>query len=162
MTPSACFGPSRRMSKQNRRLTRCDAKTFRDPDFAANLKKLIGIEPDPLFPEEQAKVISEIPRDPQAIEIYRKIIGGEPLPTRSLPRSGDLPIRARLVHASKEGIIDQIRNVDCRKLGIAQLHKALNIFQTFCRGIELTVRSPYQVIQAIACDGFVIAFLASS
>lgn len=54
----------------------------RDPDFAVNLKKFIGVEPDPLFPEEQAKVISEIPRDPQAIEIYRKIIGGGPLPPR--------------------------------------------------------------------------------
>ncbi len=57
-------------------------KTFRDPDFAVNLKKLIGVETDPLFPEEQAKVISEIPRDPQTIEIYRKIIGGGPLPPR--------------------------------------------------------------------------------
>ena len=74
--------PARTPKERVKILSEAMGKTFRDPDFAVSLKKFIGIEPDPLFPEEQAKVISEIPRDPQAIEIYKKIIGGGPLPPR--------------------------------------------------------------------------------
>jgi tripartite-type tricarboxylate transporter receptor subunit TctC len=74
--------PARTPKERVKILSDAMRKTFRDPDFAVNLKKLIGIEPDPLFAEEQTKVISEIPRDPQAIEIYRKLIGGGALPPR--------------------------------------------------------------------------------
>jgi tripartite-type tricarboxylate transporter receptor subunit TctC len=74
--------PTRTPRERVQILSEAMRMTFRDPDFAVNLKKLIGVEPDPLFPEDQAKVISEIPRDPQAIEIYKKIIGGGPLPPR--------------------------------------------------------------------------------
>jgi hypothetical protein len=74
--------PTRTPRERVQILSEAMRMTFRDPDFAVNLKKLIGVEPDPLFPEDQAKVISEIPRDPQAIEIYKKIIGGAPLPPR--------------------------------------------------------------------------------
>jgi tripartite-type tricarboxylate transporter receptor subunit TctC len=74
--------PGRTPSERVKILSEAMRKTFHDPEFAVNLKKLIGVEPDPLFPEDQAKVISEIPRDPQAIEIYKKLIGGGPLPPR--------------------------------------------------------------------------------
>jgi tripartite-type tricarboxylate transporter receptor subunit TctC len=74
--------PARTPTDRVKILSEAMRNTFRDPDFAVNLKKLIGVEPDPLFPEEQAKVISDIPRDAQAIETYKKLIGGGALPPR--------------------------------------------------------------------------------
>ena len=38
-------------------------KTFRDAEFTANFKKLTSADATPLFPEEQAKAIKQIPRD---------------------------------------------------------------------------------------------------
>ena len=55
-------------------------KTFRDPEFAANFKKLTSADATPLFPEEQAKAIKEIPRDPETVDLFKKISGGGPLP----------------------------------------------------------------------------------
>ena len=57
-------------------------KTFRDPEFAVHSKKMTGGEASPLLPEEQDKAIKQIPRDPQIIELFKKIIGGGPLPPR--------------------------------------------------------------------------------
>jgi hypothetical protein len=34
------------------------------------------------MPEEQEKSIKELPRDPQTIELFKKIAGGDPLPPR--------------------------------------------------------------------------------
>jgi hypothetical protein len=57
-------------------------KTFKDPDFHKEFKKLVGDDPTPLMPEEQEKSIKELPRDPQTIELFKKIAGGDPLPAR--------------------------------------------------------------------------------
>jgi hypothetical protein len=57
-------------------------KTFKDPDFHKEFKKLVGDDPSPLMPEEQEKSIKELPRDPQTIELFKKIAGGDPLPPR--------------------------------------------------------------------------------
>jgi hypothetical protein len=54
-------------------------KTFRDPEFAANFKKLTSADATPLFPEDQAKAIKEIPRDPETVDAFKKISGGGPL-----------------------------------------------------------------------------------
>jgi tripartite-type tricarboxylate transporter receptor subunit TctC len=55
-------------------------KTFRDPEFATYFKKLTSADAEPLFPEEQAKAIKEIPRDPVTIELFKNISGGAALP----------------------------------------------------------------------------------
>jgi tripartite-type tricarboxylate transporter receptor subunit TctC len=55
-------------------------KTFRDPEFAAHFKKLTSADAEPLFPEEQTKAIKEIPRDAEAVDLFKKISGGGPLP----------------------------------------------------------------------------------
>ena len=55
-------------------------KTFRDPEFTANFKKLTSADATPLFPEEQAKAIKEIPRDSETVDVFKKISGGGPLP----------------------------------------------------------------------------------
>jgi tripartite-type tricarboxylate transporter receptor subunit TctC len=57
-------------------------KTFRDPEFAKEFKKLTGDDPTPLTPDAMATAIREIPRDPQIIELFKKLASGEPLPPR--------------------------------------------------------------------------------
>ncbi|HEX2261927.1 MAG TPA: hypothetical protein VHJ56_09835, partial [Candidatus Binatia bacterium] len=57
-------------------------KTYRDPEFHKEYKKLTADEPTPLLPENHEKAIREIPRDPEAIELFKKLVGAEPLPPR--------------------------------------------------------------------------------
>ncbi len=58
-------------------------KTHTDPAFIAEYKKLTdGDEPTPLMPDEQAKVVKEIPRDAETIELFKKFAGTGALPSR--------------------------------------------------------------------------------
>ena len=57
-------------------------KTYRDPEFFREYKKLTADEPTPLLPENHEKAIREIPRDPEAIDLFKKLVGAEPLPPR--------------------------------------------------------------------------------
>jgi tripartite-type tricarboxylate transporter receptor subunit TctC len=57
-------------------------KTFKDPEFAASMLKFAGAEASPLMPEEQTAAIREIPRDPQIIDVYKKLAGSGPLLAR--------------------------------------------------------------------------------
>jgi hypothetical protein len=57
-------------------------KTYSDPEFRKEYKKVTRDDPTPLLPENHEKVIREIPRDPEVIEIFNKLAGGGPLPTR--------------------------------------------------------------------------------
>lgn len=57
-------------------------RTFSDPGFHKEYKKLVGDEPTPLTPEEMDKAIRELPRDREIVEMFKKIAGGGPLPPR--------------------------------------------------------------------------------
>jgi hypothetical protein len=57
-------------------------KTFKDLEFAREYKKLIDDEPSSLFPEQLESFIKEVPRDAEVIEVYKKLLGADPL----LPR----------------------------------------------------------------------------
>ena len=57
-------------------------KTYRDPEFHKAYKKLAADDATPLMPEAHEKTIREIPRDPEVIEIFKKIVGAGPLPPR--------------------------------------------------------------------------------
>jgi tripartite-type tricarboxylate transporter receptor subunit TctC len=58
-------------------------KTHTDPEFINQYRKLTGgDEPTPLMPDEQAKVVKEIPRDAETIELFKKFAGTAPLPSR--------------------------------------------------------------------------------
>ena len=57
-------------------------KTYVDPAFQKEYKKIVGNDPSPLLPEDHEKVIREIPREPEVIELFKKIAGAEPLPPR--------------------------------------------------------------------------------
>ncbi|MEX0805836.1 MAG: hypothetical protein WD688_21340 [Candidatus Binatia bacterium] len=58
-------------------------KTHTDPAFINEYRKLTGgDQPTPLMPDEQAKVVKEIPRDRETIEMFKKFAGTGPLPPR--------------------------------------------------------------------------------
>jgi hypothetical protein len=57
-------------------------KTFRDPEFFKDHKKLTGLEAEPQMPEELEQTIRDMPRDPEAVEMFKKLIGPDPLPAR--------------------------------------------------------------------------------
>jgi len=57
-------------------------KALKDPQLWPTLKKLVGAEPEPLLPDEQAKTVQETPRDPEVIKLFKRIAGGEALPPR--------------------------------------------------------------------------------
>jgi tripartite-type tricarboxylate transporter receptor subunit TctC len=57
-------------------------KTYLDPEFAKHYLKLTGDDPSPLLPENHEKAIREVPRDPEAIELFKIIAGPKKLPPR--------------------------------------------------------------------------------
>ena len=57
-------------------------KTFRDPDFHREFRRLAGDQPTPLMPEEQEKAIRALPREPALVELFKQIAGSGPLPPR--------------------------------------------------------------------------------
>jgi tripartite-type tricarboxylate transporter receptor subunit TctC len=57
-------------------------KSFKDPGFAQEFKKLMGGEPSPLTGEEVETSIRELPRDPEVIGMYKKMAEHGPLPPR--------------------------------------------------------------------------------
>lgn len=57
-------------------------KTYRDPEFHKEYKKFTADDPTPLMPEDHERTMGEIPRDPEVIEIFKKLVGAGPLPPR--------------------------------------------------------------------------------
>jgi tripartite-type tricarboxylate transporter receptor subunit TctC len=57
-------------------------KVFKDREFHAEFKKLVTDDVSPLMPEALMKVIKEMPRDAEVIEMLKKFAGVEPLPPR--------------------------------------------------------------------------------
>ncbi|MBI3065530.1 MAG: hypothetical protein HYY82_11420 [Deltaproteobacteria bacterium] len=57
-------------------------KTYRDPEFHKEFKKLTADDATPLMPEAHEKVIRQIPRDPEVAQIFKKLVGPEPIPSR--------------------------------------------------------------------------------
>jgi len=57
-------------------------KTYLDPGFQKEYKKIVGNDPSPLLPEHHERIIKEIPREPEVIELFKKIAGSDPLPPR--------------------------------------------------------------------------------
>jgi tripartite-type tricarboxylate transporter receptor subunit TctC len=55
-------------------------KTFADPEFFAEFRKLVGEEPTPLPPEGLEKAIRELPRDREIVELFNKLSSADPLP----------------------------------------------------------------------------------
>jgi tripartite-type tricarboxylate transporter receptor subunit TctC len=56
--------------------------SFEDRQFHEQYKKLLGIDPTPLMPEDQQKLVTELPRDTEVVRVFKTIAGIEPLPSR--------------------------------------------------------------------------------
>ena len=57
-------------------------RTFKDPEFPKYFKKLVDDDPSPLGAAELARVIREMPRDAEILELLKKFSGAGPLPLR--------------------------------------------------------------------------------
>jgi tripartite-type tricarboxylate transporter receptor subunit TctC len=57
-------------------------KALGDPEFHREFKKLSGFDASPLMPEEQERVVRELPRDRDVVELFKKLSGADPLPPR--------------------------------------------------------------------------------
>ena len=57
-------------------------KSFADPEFPGEFRKLMGDDPAPLNGEELERVIKELPRDKEVVQLYQKLAGADPLPAR--------------------------------------------------------------------------------
>jgi tripartite-type tricarboxylate transporter receptor subunit TctC len=57
-------------------------KTFKDPEFHKEFKKLAGDEAAPLMPEELERAIKEMPRDREVIDFFQKLSSADALPAR--------------------------------------------------------------------------------
>ena len=58
-------------------------KTFKDPDFSPYFKKLVTDDASPMDAAELRKVVAEMPRDAETIDLLKKFAGPGPLPPRS-------------------------------------------------------------------------------
>lgn len=58
------------------------AKMFSDPEFHKEYKKLVGEEPTPLLAEDMERAIKDLPRDPEIIDLFKKLNAAGAMPTR--------------------------------------------------------------------------------
>ena len=58
------------------------SKTFRDPEFQKEYRKITSDDVSPMSPESQQESIRSIPRDPETIGLFNLINGNQPLPAR--------------------------------------------------------------------------------
>jgi hypothetical protein len=82
LTGSPFFAPPGTPGDRVEILKQAITKTFNDPAFPNEYKKLVGDDPSPLFPDENQKAIRELPRDPETIAIFNKLAGPGPMPPR--------------------------------------------------------------------------------
>jgi len=83
LTGSPFLLPPGTPREQVRILQEAMRKTFKDPEFHREYKRLIGDDPTPLMPEAQEKAIRELPREPEIIDLVKSLNGVGTLPPRS-------------------------------------------------------------------------------
>jgi tripartite-type tricarboxylate transporter receptor subunit TctC len=57
-------------------------KAFADPEFPAEYRKLMGDDPSPVGGEDLERVIRDLPRDKEVVQLYQKLAGSDPMPPR--------------------------------------------------------------------------------
>ena len=82
LTGSPFFAPPATPQERVEILEQAVIKTFKDPAFPKEYKKLVGDDPSPLFPDENQRAIRELPRDAETVALFNKLAGPGPLPPR--------------------------------------------------------------------------------
>jgi len=82
LTGSPYILPPGTPNEQVRILQEAFGKTFSDPEFQKEFKKLTGDDATPLMPKAHEKAIRDLPRDPEIVEVFKKLAGADPLPVR--------------------------------------------------------------------------------
>ncbi|HXF75456.1 MAG TPA: hypothetical protein VNN13_05145 [Methylomirabilota bacterium] len=82
MTARAFFAPPGTPAERMEILKQAITKTFKDPEFPGEYRKIVGDEPSPLYPEENQRAIRELPRDPETVGLFKKLAGPGLLPPR--------------------------------------------------------------------------------
>jgi hypothetical protein len=57
-------------------------KSFNDPAFFSEYRKIAGENPTPLMPEAHEKAIRDLPRDTETVALFKVFAGPGPLPPR--------------------------------------------------------------------------------
>ncbi|HEY2920968.1 MAG TPA: hypothetical protein VGK77_18455 [Candidatus Binatia bacterium] len=57
-------------------------RSYEDREFHEHYKKLLGLYPTPLMPEDQQKLVAGLPRDTEVVKVFKTIAGMDPLPPR--------------------------------------------------------------------------------
>ena len=57
-------------------------RSFEDQQFHEAYKKLLGVDATPLMPEDQQKLVADLPRDPEVVKAFATIADMGPLPPR--------------------------------------------------------------------------------
>ncbi len=57
-------------------------KTYRDAEFHKEYTKITGLKAEPQMPEELEQTIKDMPREREAVELFKKLTGPDPLPQR--------------------------------------------------------------------------------
>jgi tripartite-type tricarboxylate transporter receptor subunit TctC len=57
-------------------------KTFTDPGFQKDYKKLVGDEPSPLGADEVQRALEALPRERSVIELFKRLTSADPLPAQ--------------------------------------------------------------------------------
>lgn len=57
-------------------------RSFEDREFHETYKKLLGVEPTPLMPEDQQKLVADLPRTPEVVKAFAAIAEMGSLPAR--------------------------------------------------------------------------------
>jgi len=82
LTGSPFFAPPGTPKEQVDNLKQAMVRTYKDPEFAKEYRKLVSDDPSPLFPDDNQRAINELPRDRETIDIFNKLAGPSPLPAR--------------------------------------------------------------------------------
>jgi hypothetical protein len=63
-------------------LREATARMYKDPEFQKEYKKMVGEEPTPILGEDMERTIKELPRDPEIVELFKKLNATGPVPPR--------------------------------------------------------------------------------
>ncbi|MBM4259988.1 MAG: hypothetical protein FJ143_04735 [Deltaproteobacteria bacterium] len=69
-------------AEQVKTLREATARMYKDPEFQKEYKKMVGEEPSPILGEDMERTIRELPRDPEIVELFKKLNAAGPVPAR--------------------------------------------------------------------------------